>query len=246
MSKTTFDEVLRHLHDEARSLSEQGTLFEQLMANALPQMSEYNLEEVWLWKDWARLNDRSAQDTGIDLVGKRKDSGSLIAIQCKFYAEDHYVDKSDLDSFFTESGKEPFDERLIITTTNKWTRHAEASLKNQQIPTHRLILNDLRHLAVDWDKAAPTEVKFALERKSPREHQEEALEKVREGFKTANRGKMIMACGTGKTLTSLFIAEDDAIVSHGGHVLFLVPSIALFNDFYGLWDEVTNATIPYG
>ena len=82
-----------------------------------------------------------------------------------------------MDSFFTESGKKPFDERLIIATTNKWSRHAEESPKDQQINTHRITLNDLRHLGVDWDKANPTEVRFVCERKTPREHQKEALEK---------------------------------------------------------------------
>ena len=56
-----------------------------------------------------------------------------------------------------------------------------------------------------WSRSGPKQL---------RPHQERALEDVREGLADHDRGKLIMACGTGKTFTSLQIAED--LVGAGG------------------------------
>lgn len=240
MSETTFDEVIAHLRSMASSQREKGDLFERLMANVLPQLPEYKLDKVWMREDWVRSEHFpqggifNTSDEGIDLVGMR-DDGSFVAIQCKFYDENHYLGKSDLDSFFTESGKEPFDARLIIATTENWSSGAKRALKGQRTDVQTITLSDLKYFDIDWDKANPTKAKVILERKTPLEHQREAIDKVCVGFREADRGKMIMACGTGKTLTSLFIAEQEELVPEGGRVLFLVPSIALLSQAYKEW-----------
>jgi hypothetical protein len=79
-----------------------------------------------------------------------------------------------------------------------------------------------------------------VEKKRARPHQIEALAAVREGLHEADRGKLIMACGTGKTYTGLQIAE--AMACKGGRVLFLVPPLSLMSQTIREWS--IDAEIP--
>ena len=166
-----------------------------------------NFSNVWLWRDWPKRDNKP--DTGIDLVAQERDTGHYCAIQCKFFDPDHCLDKKDIDSFFTASGQEPFSSRMIVCTTDNWTRHAEDAIQKQQIPVTRLRLKDLADSRIDWGKFNPKhpdriELK---DKKTLLPYQKEALETVMEKFQESDRGKLIMACGTGKTFTSLKIAE---------------------------------------
>ena len=119
-----------------------------------------------------------------------------------------------------------FAERLIVETTDRrWTWHAETMLHGQAIPTAVIGLRALRDSQVDWSAFAATGELARPEPKTLRKDQIEALEAVRAGLTEAERGKLIMACGTGKTLTGLRIAEE--LAGSGGQILFLVPSLAL-------------------
>ena len=98
---------------------DRGTLFEQLMVRYFqlaPALAQ-QYDEVCRWIDWEGRAGKP--DTGIDLVARERDTGSLTAIQCKFYEPGHLLAKSDIDSFFTASGKKPFTNRVIISTTDK-------------------------------------------------------------------------------------------------------------------------------
>lgn len=191
-----------------------------------------------MWSQWPGRDGKS--DTGIDLVAQERETGEYCAIQCKFYEPDHYLQKSDIDSFFTASGKAPFTSRIIISTTDKWGKNAEDALEKQQIPVSRISLADLAQAPIDWDLAWPKpgvepELNLAP-KKELRPHQKEAVEHVFDGFTTADRGKLIMACGTGKTFTSLKIAEYTAQAKGApATVLFLVPSISLLSQTLREW-----------
>ncbi|MBB1023029.1 MULTISPECIES: DEAD/DEAH box helicase [unclassified Dietzia] len=220
---------------------ERGTKFEQLMVRyfELDPMLSQQYDKVWRWIDWPGRDGKP--DTGIDLVARERDTGEYTAIQCKFYEPNHYLQKGDLDSFFTASGKSPFTNRVIISTTNKWGKHAEDALDGQTIPVQRISLDDLAESAIDWDIAWPQgELQVDLSPSTPytlRPHQQEALEAVFRGFAEGNdRGKLIMACGTGKTFTSLKIAEQTALDNGGrARILFAVPSIALLSQTLREW-----------
>ena len=79
--------------------------------------------DVWLWMEWPGRGNKP--DTGIDLVSQERATGDFTAIQCKFFLPDHILQKEDIDSFFTASGKSPFTRRMIVSTTDKWSNHAE-------------------------------------------------------------------------------------------------------------------------
>ncbi|WP_280470702.1 DEAD/DEAH box helicase [Nocardia farcinica] len=231
---------------QAPSNSERGTKFEQLMVRyfELDPMLAQQYDKVWRWTDWP---DRAGKpDTGIDLVARERDTGALTAIQCKFYEPTHVLAKGDIDSFFTASGKKPFTNRVIISTTDKWGRNAEDALQDQTIPVQRIGLAEIAESPIDWDIAWPAgELQVSLseaKRHEPRLHQAQAIDAVFNGFAAGHdRGKLIMACGTGKTFTALKIAERTAVENGGNaRILFAVPSISLLSQTLREWTAQTQ------
>ncbi|GAB88168.1 DEAD/DEAH box helicase [Gordonia rhizosphera] len=231
---------------QAPSNSERGTKFEKLMVRYFeldPTMSQ-QYDQVWRWIDWP---DRAGKpDTGIDLVARTRDTGALTAIQCKFYEPTTTLAKDDIDSFFTASGKKPFTNRIIISTTDKWGRNAEDALDGQTIPVQRIGMAEIAESPIDWDIAWPQgELQVDLseaKRHEPRPHQQAAIDDVFAEFgRGLDRGQMIMACGTGKTFTALKIAERTVEDNHGSaRILFCVPSISLLSQTLREWTAQTQ------
>ncbi|MCL5972199.1 MAG: restriction endonuclease [Firmicutes bacterium] len=140
----TIYDLLEERRERARTTREQGDQFERLMQAFFRTDPLYRekFSDVWLWQDWPGRIGRP--DCGIDLVAQQADSDDLWAIQCKFW--DHRVTKEDLDSFFTESGKRPFTQRLIVATS-ALSKHAEEAFVGQWVDVHTLTLvhgNDWR------------------------------------------------------------------------------------------------------
>ncbi|MDH6245529.1 DEAD/DEAH box helicase [Mycobacterium sp. OTB74] len=231
---------------EAPSNSERGTKFEKLMVRyfELDPLLSQQYDGVWRWIDWPGRQGRP--DTGIDLVARERDTGEYTAIQCKFYEPTTTLAKEDIDSFFNESGKEPFTNRIIISTTDRWSSHAETSLENQTKPVQRIGLAEIADSPIDWDVSlVDGDLQFEVAeatRHEPRPHQATAIEKVFAGFAAGNdRGKLIMACGTGKTFTALKIAERTAAENGGNaRILFAVPSISLLSQTLREWTAQTQ------
>lgn len=230
----TFQELLNELSEATRNNRDKGTQFEKLIASYLltdPQYAD-RLADVWLWSEWP---DRWDTDVGIDLVARERGTGEYWAIQCKFFDPGYSLQKVDIDSFFTASGKKfatkegerSFSHRIIVSTTDKWSKHANDALADQVIPASRMWFKDLAESPIDWSQFSLSNIKDIKlrKKKEPREHQREAIEAVNQGFQGIERGKLIMACGTGKTFTALRLMED--VVPPEGRVLFLAPSISL-------------------
>ena len=235
MPKQTIRDILEYFREEARNNRDLGDKFERLIAAFLTKDPYYatHFSDVWLWMEWPGRNNMG--DTGIDLVAQERATGDFTAIQCKFLDPDSWLQKENIDSFFTASGKKPFTQRMIICTTDKWGRNALDACENQQPPVQKLRFQDLDDSVIDWADFKinrPQDIKFKAKKKL-RPHQISARDDVQKGFKTADRGKLIMACGTGKTFTALKIAEE--LVPAGGQVLFLVPSISLISQTLGEW-----------
>ncbi len=146
--------VLDAYRQAAVSEREKGTYFEELICAYLRNEATYRdlYSDVWMYADWAKLQGLDQRDTGIDLVAKTQGTGEFHAIQCKNYAADYRVQKEDIDSFFTASGKKPFTHRIIVSTTNIWNEHAEDALRDQQPPVSKIDLHDLENSQIDWAK----------------------------------------------------------------------------------------------
>ena len=248
----TFNDILHKFRAESFTQKDKGTQFERLMRSWLLSDPRYsNLTNVWMWEDFPSKKDFGGKDTGIDLVA-RTDTGEYWAIQCKCYKEDAVIDKPAVDSFLATSSRTfldvdslqttSFARRVWISTTNHWGNNAEEAIQNQNPPLNRVGLVDLQTSPVDWKLLLDgLEGKDAmLPGKQPREHQLRAMSAAHTYFETHDRGKLIMACGTGKTYTALKIAED--MLPDKGLVLFLVPSISLLGQTLNAW--CADATKP--
>lgn len=242
-----FKEILHKFRTESFTEKEKGTRFERLMRSWLLTDPRYNeLEKVWLWEEFPGRKDFGGTDTGIDLVAKTE-MGDYWAIQCKCYAEDATIDKPAVDSFLATSSRKftnevtfqttRFSNRVWISTTNHWGSNAEEAIRNQEPPVTRVGMADLNSSPVDWQKLLDglTGNSALVEGKKPRKHQLDAISKAYTHYITEgnDRGKLIMACGTGKTYTSLLIAEQ--LLNGKGLVLFMVPSIALLGQSLNAW-----------
>lgn len=254
MSIETFNSVLDKFRKEALSERDKGFKFEKLMQSYLKTTSLYTnlFKEVWMWNEFPSRAEFGKNDVGIDLVALTYDD-EFWAIQCKCYQANTYIDKKEVDSFLSTSGKYftnsetseqvSFSNRLWISTTNNWSDNAEKALHNQNPPVSRLSLTDLESDEVDWLKLEKGifGVNARVEPKKPFDHQIEALKKSHDYLQTRDRGKLIMACGTGKTFTSLKLAEQET--NNKGLILFLVPSIALLGQTLREWSAQASEPI---
>lgn len=243
---TALQSILSQFREMTLTERDKGTSFENLMVQYFKTEPFYKEQysEVLSYSDWVDrygtdLNISTKKDTGIDLVAITTD-GEFHAIQCKNYSPDRTIGKSDIDSFFTASGKTYFSHRIIVTTTDKWTDNAQDSLENQHPPVSRIDLHNLENSVIDWSQYQEDTKPVLKAQKQLREHQIDALNAAVNGLKTADRGKLIMACGTGKTFTSLKIAETMA--GKGKRVLFLVPSLSLLGQTLTEWTQ--ESAIP--
>lgn len=235
----TIHAVLDRLRDEALDERDKGSKFEQLIRAYLTTDPEWTarFSDVWLWSDWPGRAGRP--DTGIDLVAINADDGGLTAIQCKFYGSGRTVAKADIDSFVSASASSQFTRRIVFDTAAGWSANAEETLADGV--AQRVDIGYLADAAIDWSQFSWTTPQIVVPtgKKALRPHQQKALDDVRAGLAEHDRGQLVMACGTGKTFTSLRIAEE--LVGAGGTALFLVPSIQLLSQSLREW--MANAEV---
>lgn len=243
----TFDDVLDRIRRSAANKFELGKEFERLMCSFFKTDKYYSrrFSDVYLWGEW---EERDGPDVGIDIVAYERDAGGAgerkkCAIQCKCYDESTTLDQGDVSKFIAEArADDKFASMILAFTGEKMTEHAKKKLQRNRV--HVITRDHLNESSVDWSKYP----EFVA--KSPKElrpYQDDAVDAVIRGFREEGqkrkdrRGKMIMACGTGKTLVSLRVAESVAGV--GGLVLYLVPSISLILQTMREWSG--NSSIPH-
>lgn len=219
--------VLERIRSESRDESEKGRWFEQLFMRIARQQPEFEVDEIWRWSDWPEreaLTGLDGRDMGIDLVARRN-SGEWIAIQCKCYDERRVLGKGEIDKFLGGSQQPVFRLRWIVATC-RWGPIAERAIQNAHPQITQI---DFRqHLDVqveERDARRPIQEPWPL--------QEDAIEDAVEGLANHDRGRLIMACGTGKTFTALRVAEQ--IVQDGKRILFSAPTIALVSQARREW-----------
>jgi predicted helicase len=191
-----------------------GKQFEHLSKWFFQNDAVYRREfkRVWLWKEWPYKSPTGAQwrwkdqEAGIDLVAQHQD-GTLTAIQAKAYKEINSVTKNDMAKFLSESSRSVFSHRLLITTADHVAPHAEDAAKGSEKGVTIVDRAYLEDAEINWPASLSDLRASQPPPKRSRRHQRKAINAVVKGFDKANRGQMIMACGTGKTLTSMWIRE---------------------------------------
>ena len=244
---TALRDVLDTFRASSQSEREKGNYFENLSKIYFENEPKYKdlYEAVWLWEDWRKYwieqgNSDPGTDTGIDLVARTKQTNEYHAIQAKFYDSETTLYKRHIDSFFTASGKKPFTQRLLILTTDNVSHHVDDAMQEQNTPTQKITLSDLENSKINWADTFKKKEVILQEPKSLRDYQRNAIQNVSYGLESADRGKLIMACGTGKTFTALRLAEE--VAGKGGRVLFLVPSLSLLSQTLTEWTQ--ESTLP--
>ena len=237
----TFDDVLRDIRGKSSGPKDLGDRFERIILDVLTHDRHYKnrFDKVWMWGDWAREHRTkekvgTRRDLGIDIVARERVGGELCAVQCKCYADDTVLDAASVDSFIAAGV--PDMKNYILACTGPISK--AALLKLRKARCQIMTRDDLRY-RFDWG-AYPRKI-VPPPPKKLKPYQEKALGDVISGFAGSDRGKLIMACGTGKTLVSLHVAEK--LAGRGGAVLYLVPSISLILQSMREWSD--NANMPH-
>ncbi|GAA7073675.1 hypothetical protein ID0188_10710 [Helicobacter pylori] len=224
---------------------DKGSWFEKVSKHFLLEHDSANkYESIKLWNDWELRNNEG--DRGIDIVIQTA-SKEYIAVQCKFHQNS--ISLNDISTFLAKLhngvGEIRFKKGIIISTSNL-TRAAQQEIEQTRsigmdIDIDIITEEDFIYSRIDWEKFDPTKTQDEIplcDKKKPRTHQIEAIKATKEYFSDPKntRGKLIMACGTGKTYTSLKIMEalDPKIT------LFLAPSIALLSQTFREYAQEKN------
>lgn len=246
MNTHTFNDLIKQINQAAGDVQrERGTLFEKLVLAYLKHEPTYKAlyQNVWLLSDVPDDYGISKKDTGVDLVAEQK-NGDLVAIQAKFYT--HKVGKDSINSFVAELGKSYYQHGLIVSTVDEWNSNARETIEQNEKGIEIIGLSDLRNSQIDWSQfnfERPEKVTIKKP-KQLRDYQQTAKENALNHFKEHDRGQLIMAPGTGKTFTSLKIAEALAKAqSTPFKVLYLVPSIQLLTQTLRGWNNDTELTM---
>ncbi len=234
MSGLFFD-FYQSLDADAAKRGKQFEHFVKWFLTADPEWAT-QIDQVWLWEEWP---DRWGADCGIDLVFRHK-NGQNWAVQAKCYSPDYHITKQDVDKFLSESNRKGIDHRLLIATTDLIGGNARQVCEAQEKPVVRFLLSDFEKSALDY----PADIHGLKQAKrkaqpQPREHQLEAINAAAQGLQAADRGQLIMACGTGKTYVALWVKEQLT----AQRTLVLVPSLGLLSQLLREWTFA--ATTPF-
>lgn len=236
---TDFGTVLAKIRQESKNSVELGSRFEGLTLSFLQEDKVYSrrFKSVSLWRNWEY---RDGHDTGIDLMAEEQ-NGDWCAIQCKCYDEYGKLSYPMVTTFIGKAASLAKKHRktvnlVLVYTGDDFTVHTEKILGDAGC--HTIFKSELEASNIDWSLYPKIKAKTP---KNLKLHQKNALSDVMKKLPHHDRGQLIMACGTGKTLTSLRITEKWA--GNGKLILYLVPSIALINQTMREWSE--NAILEH-
>lgn len=244
MNKTNsylpFDALLKKLRNKYPGDKNKGKLgkeFEKLTVNFFKKDLTYKnrFSKVWFEKHYPK---RIGGDTGIDIFAKERENDEIVGIQCKCYADNNPVDYVDVSKLVNACKKYDIKRSILVTTSDKLTAEVEATMQRDKMQL--LNKSNFRASSIkNWDTHFD---KIVTEKpKKLRTDQQKVHDDVINGFCSNDRGKMLMACGTGKTLTSLRITEDMKCKT----ILYLVPSISLIQQTMREWSDNSHGKNQY-
>lgn len=231
-SMATFTDFVSSLDIDPVKRGKQFEFFVKWFLQTDPEWAT-QVEQVWLWEEYP---DRWGIDCGIDLVFRHR-NGETWAAQAKCYSAGHDITKHDVDKFLSESNRKGIDRRLLIATTDRIGANAKQVCDAQEKTVVRYLLSNFESAGIDYPASiAALNGAKPKPRPLPREHQIEAIAAVEANFRDTDRGQLIMACGTGKTFTTLWIKESLASNS----TLVLLPSLGLLSQTLHEWTLAAN------
>ncbi|WP_270397462.1 type ISP restriction/modification enzyme [Ligilactobacillus ruminis] len=237
---STFNELVNQIDNYITNQRDRGTAFEKLAVAYLKNEPAFKnkYSDVWMLNEVPAEYNISKQDTGVDIVAKDRITGKLTAVQAKYYKGK--VGKDTINSFIAESSKDYYADGMIISSTDDWNKNAKKATEELSKDISIIGLSQLQNANFDWQlfDFDSQDKNLGRKPKELRDYQKEAIEKSLAYFKENTRGKLVMAPGTGKTFTSLKIAE--ALMNETGksnfNILYLVPSIQLLSQTLFNWN----------
>lgn len=237
---STFNELVNQIDNYITNQRDRGTAFEKLAVAYLKNEPAFKnkYSDVWMLNEVSAEYNISKQDTGVDIVAKDRITGKLTAVQAKYYKGK--VGKETINSFIAESSKDYYADGMIISSTDDWNKNAKKATEELSKDISIIGLSQLQNANFDWQlfDFDSQDKNLGRKPKELRDYQKEAIEKSLAYFKENTRGKLVMAPGTGKTFTSLNIAE--ALMNETGksnfNILYLVPSIQLLSQTLFNWN----------
>ena len=242
----TFDELIAQVRKEVNGQRNQGTAFEKIVISYLENepTQKHRFDRIWMLKDVPDEYGIPKRDLGVDIVARERNTGKLTAVQAKFYKDGHRVSKGDIDSFLAQVASKYYSDGIMISTTDNWNDNATTELKEIEKSVNLITLSDLKEAQMDWKlfDFQKNNLNLTKKAKNPRPYQTKIINKALDYYKDHDRGKLIMAPGTGKTFTSLRIAEGIMKQQNKStfKVLYLVPSIQLLSQTLFSWNNDVN------
>lgn len=229
----TFSELVASFDADAGKRGKQFEYFVKWFLQNDPEWST-QVDQVWLWEEYP---ERWGIDCGIDLVFQHR-NGEAWAVQAKCYSQQHDITKHDVDKFLSESNRKGIDKRLLIATTDRIGANAKQVCEAQEKSVFRYLLSNFESANIEYPATlADLHTAKRKLKPTPRDHQLEAIDEVVSSFHGTDRGQLIMACGTGKTFTTLWIKEKLEATS----TLILLPSLGLLSQTLHEWTLAANA-----
>ena len=224
---------------------EKGDRFEDLTQAFLQLSPLYRsqLKSVWRLEEVPPAVRQKlklpATDKGIDLVAETH-KGEFWAIQCKYRQNtDQQLTHTDISTFtsLTFQACKGFSFALVCSTTERVT-----SLYRGEERIGFCALDTWQELDTEFFdqlRAKLANKPAVLTPCTPRPHQQNAVSDGLEHFAKgkAARGKLIMPCGTGKSLTAWFLAQ--ALGSK--RIVIAVPSLSLVKQTLKVWNRESAA-----
>ncbi|MEI7996032.1 MAG: DEAD/DEAH box helicase family protein, partial [Methylococcaceae bacterium] len=228
----TFLELYQSLDEDPLKRGKQFELFAKWFLKNDPEWST-QVDQVWLWEEYP---ERWGIDCGVDLVFRHK-NGETWAVQAKCYSPNYDITKHDVDKFLSESNRKGIDKRLLIATTDRIGANARQVCDAQDKKVVRFLLSNFETADLIYPASfAELHTAKRKDKPQPRDHQVEAIAAVANNFQDADRGQLTMACGTGKTFTTLWIKEKLGCDS----TLVLLPSLGLLSQTLHEWTLAAN------
>ncbi len=228
---------------------QKGDCFEALTKYYLQLHPTYSskLRHVWnlseVPTDLKKHLNLPDNDEGIDLVAETRE-GCYWAIQCKYRSDElKSLTRPHVDTFISMALKvcKNFELALVCTTLDRFSHKLSKFYGNEislccgdvwrslnETFFHRL------HSYIDGKIVLPG-------KHEPRPHQQTAITKAHQHFISNRevRGKLIMPCASGKSLTSYWMARSLG----AKRILLAVPSLALIRQSLEVW---TNEALAEG
>ena len=225
-------EILARIRTNSRDESEKGRWFEQLFMRVALQEPEFEVDGIWRWPDWPereKVTGLDGRDIGIDLVARRN-TGEWVAVQCKCYDEKHTLNKGEIDKFLGGSQHEAFRLRWVVATCS-WGPNAEKAIQHANPQVAQIDFREYLDTTVE-ERGTKRPVQ------DPWPLQIDAIADTVAGLSNHDRGRLVMACGTGKTFTALRVAEQ--VFEDGARILYAAPTIALVSQARREWLRQTT------